>query len=264
MRHFWWLAVVPLVACGGGSTSPTQPTAQVTPAPTPTPFPQLTGNPCDATIFGFRLPIQGIFNGTDCSAQRALSSVVLVHASSTVISDQWILTCAHGGLSETTELRVDLGFGPMTSSEIHIMPGFIPNSSSPNDVALVKFPRSLRRKPVPLLLSRDAIPGEPAVMAGFGDVTAGEGAGVLRAAFGTVSSLTSAYVVANSPPSMCSGDSGGPILVKQGNEFVIAGVLSHASLPFCTTPPGWAQYVRLKRDDVSAFILQYVPDAIRR
>jgi hypothetical protein len=146
------------------------------------------------------------------------------------------------------------------SSEIHLMPG-----GSTNDVAVVKFPRPLGRRAVPLLLSRDAIPGEPAVMAGFGEGT-GAGKGVLRAAFVTIESLTSTSAVVQASSSgsrACSGDSGGPLLVKLGGEYVIVGIATGGSDLRCAGS-GTTYYTLIKREEISGFILQYVPDAIKR
>ena len=62
--------------------------------------------------------------------------------------------------------------------------------------------------------------------------------------------------------SVCSGDSGGPILLSEGGVWAIAGVTSATSQNVCNT--GTNFYVTIKNDNISSFVLANVPGASRR
>ena len=264
------LALLTMPGCGGGSSStPSSPTSPSSPTQPP-----VTGNAC-AAIAGLLSTSQTIVNGTDCTALTYASSVVRLRmqnaagdiftCSSTVIDDLWVLTAAHCLPADTTLVQVDLGPGPLvTATEFHANPRYTgPGDGSP-DVGVVKFSQSLGHKAVPLLLSRDAAPLETAVIAGYGEGGAGVSAGVLRAAFVSVSSSNDAYVLVNvaaGGSSICSGDSGGPLLISQGGEYTVAGITS-ASTAGCVS--GTSFFVRVRNSGVSSFILNYVPLAGQR
>jgi len=261
------LAVTTALACGGSgsSSTPSSPTSPSSPTQPP-----ITGNACGA-IAGLVSTSQTIVNGTDCTALTYASSVLKlliqnsvgekVACSSTVIDDNWVLTAAHCLPSDTTLVQVDLGPGPLVvASEFHASPLYSGTGPSSLDVGVVRFSQSLGHKAVPLLLSRDALRGEQAVIAGYGQSATGS-VGVLRAAFVTVSDVTNAYlVVAGSAPTdsaVCQGDSGGPLLISQGGEWALAGITSSAT--GCVV--GTSYFARVNNSDISAFILGYVPHA---
>jgi hypothetical protein len=266
------LAMLTDLGCGGGgggsNSTPTSPTAPSSPS-TP-----VTGNPCTAIAGLFTTP-QTIVNGTDCIAQTYASSVLKLlrqnsagerfTCSSTVIDDQWVLTAAHCLPADTTQVQVDLGPGPLVvATEFHASPLYTGAGDGSPDVGVVKFPQSLGHKLVPLLLTRDATPGEPAVIAGYGQSATGS-VGILRAGFVTISDRTDAYVVvtatAPTASATCSGDSGGPLLISQGGEWAVAGITSSAT-DYCVN--GTSYFARVKNDAVQNFILNYVPDAGQR
>ena len=266
-------------ACGGGGShsTPTTPTAPTAPS-SPT-QPPITGNACGAVVGFFTTP-ETIVNGSDCVAQAASSSVlwlqVLVGAgnldhycSGTVIDDTWVLTaahCLHADAADISGVRVDLGSGPFVfSTEFHASPGYSGTGASSLDVGVVKFSQPLGRTPTPLLLSRDAVQGEPAVIAGYGQQAGGGGVGTLSAGFVSVSSITPSYVVvtASTPTasSICSGDSGGPLLLSQGGVWAVAGIASSATA-YCVNATSY--FARVNNSDISTFILGYVPKARRQ
>jgi len=268
------LAVMTAPACGGGGShsTPTTPTAPTAPSNPTTPVP---GNACGAVVGFFTTP-ETIVNGTDCVAQAASSSVlwlqVLVGAgkldhycSGTVIDDTWVLTaahCLHADAADVTGVRVDLGSGPFVfSTEFHASPAYSGTGGSSLDVGVVKFSQPLGRTPTPLLLSRDAAPGDQGVIAGYGQSATGS-VGILRAGYVTVSDITSSYVVvtttAPTASSICSGDSGGPLLISQGGVWAVAGIASSATA-YCVNATSY--FARVKNSEIAAFILGYVPHA---
>ena len=61
---------------------------------------------------------------------------------------------------------------------------------------------------------------------------------------------------------ICSGDSGGPLLLQEESRWAVAGVISAASGTGCTA--GTNYYVNLRHADALAFVLQHAPEAERR
>lgn len=255
-------ALVLSAACGGGSSpAPTSPT---TPVPTVDACAALGGTSSGLAILG----------GGVCGA--ANSAVVRVNlkgvgggsvgiCSGTVIAPRAVLTAAHCLDEDVASAQIWLGSGAeIVASSHHFYPGFVFNAPNTFDVGVLLFAQDIPRTPLPLLTSREGRVGETAVVAGWGrdeaDVTTN-----LKAGATTISAVNSAYLqTVFAPPaaSVCSGDSGGPILLSEGGRWTIGGVTSATSSSACNT--GTNFYQAVFNANVKAFILQFVPGANQR
>jgi secreted trypsin-like serine protease len=260
------VAAVCLAACGGGAPSRPTPTPPATPAPPPPP--PAASAACGALAVTTS-PSLAIVNGAECSA--ANSPVVLLNmrhslgfglgaCSGTIITPRAILTAAHCLDEEVGTVRVWLGAGEEIVAESF---AFHPSYTQSNglDVGVVIMAQDLPRTPVPLLTSRDASRGEAAVIAGWGRDQQSVGA-TLRAGATTISSVSALFLeteFSSTASSICSGDSGGPILISQGGRWAIAGISSAASVATCNA--GTNFYVSVRNSSISSFILSRVPGA---
>lgn len=254
-----------LSACGGGGSTASAPT---TPAPGPALPPS---GVCGAIGVSASM---AILSGTECPAGN--SAVVLLNmrdrddfavgaCSGTIIASRAILTAAHCIDGDTAVVRVWLGSGTERTAESFTPhPDYRSAGNSTADVGIVVMAEELGRVPIPLLISRDARVGEMAIIAGWGrdqnsvPATLRAGATTITAAGAT---LLETQFGAN-VSSVCSGDSGGPILLSEGGEWVMGGVTSATSANVCNT--GTNYYVSLRNTSVSSFILSRVPQAVRR
>jgi secreted trypsin-like serine protease len=257
------IALIASMQCGGGG-SPAPPSA-----PTPTPgLPQ-------AGVCG-TLGLSGsvaILNGTACPPDT--SAVVLLNmrdrdglaigaCSGTIIAPRAILTAAHCIADGTALVRVWLGSGAEIVARSFTPHPAYRSSASVEDVGIVTVDQDLGRTPIALLLSRDARVGESAVVAGWGRDQSSVPA-TLRAGATTLTAVGPALLETQygaSVSSVCSGDSGGPILISEAGTWSVAGVTSATSENVCNT--GTNYYVNLRSSSISTFITQLVPDFSRR
>ena len=263
MRQLLFVSVLSifLTACGGGGGTPT-PTG---------PAPIASVDTCSALDGIPSTSGASILNGSGCSPDG--SSILLLNlrtadgrglgqCSGTVVAPRIVLTAAHcldADPDPVGLVRVWPGTGEEIVADSFVFyPGYRFNASG-FDVGVVMLPGDLPRSSVPILTSRDARVGETAIIAGWGR-DENSSAATLHAGSTTLSAVASGLLqTLFAPPSssVCSGDSGGPILVREGDAWAIAGITSATSDNVCNTGTNFYQAVR--HPSVRDFILQHVP-----
>jgi hypothetical protein len=261
-----WLPVAMLAglaACGGsGGSSPTAPVGPSVAVPIPA-----------AETCGL-LGGTAIYNGAECPPET--SSVVLIQllesqgfpagaCSGTVIAPRVVLSAAHCLSRHIGQAQVSVGGGlAIVASSFVAYPGYAQNNPATPDVGLIFFPEDLPRRPVPLLTSRDARVGETAVIAGWGRDQDNPTA-TLRAGSTTISRVGTLFLETPfNPPlaAICSGDSGGPLLLEEAGVWAVAGVSSATTNVACNTGSNF--YVAIRNAAALAFVLEHVPGVGRR
>lgn len=220
-----------------------------------------------------------IVNGTPCSG-LSISPVVAVLknlpdgktglCSGTMLSPNKVLTAAHC-LEGATSIDILFSiagdkFVNVTASSWNIHPEFTGFSGGDirNDLGIVHSPVSLPVPNLPILTSRAPKAGDTASIFGYGATSGGAAIdGKLRAGAMTLSSVDSNSIFASYDASLsnvCSGDSGGPLLLQVGNQQSIIGTTSYGTRADCSVGET-SVFMNLQSPSAQSFIRSVAPDA---
>ena len=183
--------------------------------------------------------------------------------SASLISPSYVLLAAHcfgsevndeGTLEGLTFSSDPVGFGhPDRTSdemtrhevvEVHMHPDYLPLTVEeryglePNDVALLELASPILLEAYLRLPTRDPIPGEGVIAAGWGQTESGQQPAMLQEAVLTVARDSDCFVgddirfctIGNdSRSNVAPGDSGGPVFVDDGDGYMVLGTNSAAN-----------------------------------
>ncbi|MCB0355146.1 MAG: trypsin-like serine protease [Bdellovibrionales bacterium] len=235
-------------------------------------------------------PSQRIINGTKCEVGDSAvveltitSPLGLATCTGVAVGPRKILSAAHCVVDTVgdcdviaTNIQVRGGSdGTLLDASASFVahPDYACVSTAPgggqNDVIVVTTDTDLTIQQIPVVTSSDDLrSGAQLLIAGYGLVDSnndGEADGFegdgLQAGFMTIDSVTTSEILSSftfSDPdpgsNTCSGDSGGPALVKVGDDYRVAGLTSYGVSPLCGPTDAIVGFVNLTDPNVQSFL----------
>ena len=105
--------------------------------------------------------------------------------------------------------------------------------------------------------------GQKAVVFGYGTTGAAEDYGQLRSGVMKVAAVDAGRIFANyesGTSNVCSGDSGGPLLLQIGNQLTIGGTTSYGDSVSCSVGEQ-SVFMNLQSPTIQTFLRSVAPDA---
>ncbi len=273
------VGIIQVSACGGGEDGESAEAGS----------PTVVFGDSACSIVGFQKSLK-IANGEACSVDSradtsSIVEVLLTDAAGrqytctgTVVSPTAVLTAAHCFLVNPVLVEVISTVGGERqrayARNYRIHPDFRDSSDGFyfNDAAVIFMSRALAAPVTPILLSREAVAGEESAVAGYGQTRNDLATdGVLRAGRASIRSVTSNHIFISfteNESHPCRGDSGGALLVQEGGQLAIVGVVSQSApdipLEVICSVGDETLYTNMFNASVSSFVLSVAPDAAVR
>jgi secreted trypsin-like serine protease len=186
-----------------------------------------------------------------------------------MISPTKVLTAAHC-LENAANIDVILGVTAnkqayITSYSWQIHPNFTRDANGilGNDVGVINVSVPLPLPSVPVLTSAVPQAGQKAVVFGYGTTGSAEDYGQLRSGVMKIAAVDTDRIFANyesGTSNVCSGDSGGPLLIQIGNQLTIGGTTSYGDSRLCEVGER-SVFMNLQSPSIQSFLRSAAPDA---
>lgn len=247
--------LVGLVGCGGGSDNSTLPADTCLAIDRPR---IINGTACDSTNSPIVLVSTAPFSGAPGTC-----SGVLITANS-------VLTAAQCIPARLSEISITVGSDVVSAITVFIAPNFSLNQSLgllDNDLAVITLSRAVSIAALPILASRPVAVGDEIAVYGYGLDQYGR-QGTLQSGRMNVSDVTNSHLFAafdGSDSNTCSGDAGGPAVVRfrdsDGAAKVgVVGTISSGINLNCKADDITA-FANVQSDSALNFILSAAPSA---